>query len=149
MDNGDVLLNELLIDNAGKNGGYSRRQLAAVGIEWPPTKGWKKELVGKIVSSEEFRVFFRSDEKKAAATPAAGTQEIDAELEKQAWKFAFAVWKSKQCPKGDDPVAVTKRVRLAIEYASMAMAALEEESVCMEREMKEAASNELRRRNWE
>ena len=57
MDN-LVQLNQTLIDGAAsKNGGYSRRQLAAVGVQWPPEKGWKKTLVGKKVPVKAFHVF--------------------------------------------------------------------------------------------
>lgn len=31
---------------ASERGGFNREQLAAIGVEWPPARGWLKELVG-------------------------------------------------------------------------------------------------------
>lgn len=28
-----------------RKGGWSRKQLAAWGVKWPPPKGWKKDLI--------------------------------------------------------------------------------------------------------
>ena len=28
-----------------KNGGYTKAQLASLGVPWPPPKGWKKKLI--------------------------------------------------------------------------------------------------------
>jgi hypothetical protein len=46
-----------ILKNATKNGGYTKRQLAIVGIDWPPVAGWKAEVIGldlDRVSVEEF-----------------------------------------------------------------------------------------------
>ena len=42
-----------------KNGGWKARQLKQLGIEWPPSKGWIDQAVGRQI--EEFeRVVFES-----------------------------------------------------------------------------------------
>lgn len=33
-------------------GGWTRRQLAALGISWPPPKGWKRSLIGRPLSDD-------------------------------------------------------------------------------------------------
>lgn len=40
-----------------KNGGYTKKQLNAVGIEWPPRKGWINEVVGKEIADDEKIIF--------------------------------------------------------------------------------------------
>ncbi len=45
--------------NSGKSkrGGWSRKQLALLGVAWPPAKGWKESLLGKTVSERNLRRF--------------------------------------------------------------------------------------------
>ena len=38
-------------------GGWNRKQLAAIGIDWPPTKGWKKRAIGSVITDEKAAVF--------------------------------------------------------------------------------------------
>lgn len=40
-------------------GGYNARQLAALGISWPPTKGWLRGLVGERVTADQAERFER------------------------------------------------------------------------------------------
>lgn len=30
-------------------GGFSKRQLALLGVSWPPKRGWKKKIIGKTI----------------------------------------------------------------------------------------------------
>lgn len=39
------------------NGGYSAKQLSALGISWPPTGGWKRGVVGNMITDEARRGF--------------------------------------------------------------------------------------------
>lgn len=38
-------------------GGYTRDQLAAVGVSWPPQKGWPRLLVGRQLTEEQRQQF--------------------------------------------------------------------------------------------
>ena len=38
-------------------GGYTARQLRAVGVPWPPPRGWKKKLIGKEVTEYQYQQF--------------------------------------------------------------------------------------------
>ena len=40
-----IITNEWLINNTTKSGGYTRVQLALLGVNWPPVSGWKKNVV--------------------------------------------------------------------------------------------------------
>lgn len=45
-----VILTQELLDNLKtRNGGYKARQLALLDVEWPPYKGWKKDMIGKKI----------------------------------------------------------------------------------------------------
>lgn len=35
--------------NATRNGGYTRKQLELIGVDWPPIAGWKKEISGREI----------------------------------------------------------------------------------------------------
>jgi hypothetical protein len=46
------------IHAAGTRGcGFTRAQLAVVGIRWPPPKGWLRKLIGKEITSEQYEAF--------------------------------------------------------------------------------------------
>lgn len=38
-------------------GGWTKKQLVALGVEWPPTKGWKKIVIGHALTDEKVRAF--------------------------------------------------------------------------------------------
>lgn len=41
-------------------GGWTKKQLAILGIEWPPEKGWMWRAVAKDITAEEYQTFKRS-----------------------------------------------------------------------------------------
>ena len=45
---------DLLALAATVNGGYTRKQLEALGITWPPPKGWKRTAVGRRITGSSF-----------------------------------------------------------------------------------------------
>ena len=40
---------EMIAEGMSDGGGWSREQLACFGIAWPPQKGWKREVIGRVV----------------------------------------------------------------------------------------------------
>jgi hypothetical protein len=40
---------------ASPRGGWNRPQLALLGVDWPPTTGWKRRLIGMEISEETAR----------------------------------------------------------------------------------------------
>lgn len=54
-----ILTKELIEANKTPAGGYTRSQLEAIGVAWPPKKGWKKGSIGKEISEHAFREFSR------------------------------------------------------------------------------------------
>lgn len=45
---------ELLAHAATPSGGYTKTQLAAIGVPWPPPKHWKRAVVGRRISRTAF-----------------------------------------------------------------------------------------------
>ena len=57
MTDGLITVNtEVLALAKTRNGGYTKAQLAAVGVSWPPPKRWKIEVIGQRISREAFDV---------------------------------------------------------------------------------------------
>lgn len=45
----EVVITEGIIQRGqSERGGWTKQQLAILGIRWPPPKGWKKKVVGKL-----------------------------------------------------------------------------------------------------
>ena len=56
---GQVLLTEPVIDyGKSENGGWTKEQLSALGVDWPPPKGWKQNLAGQTVPFENLEAFY-------------------------------------------------------------------------------------------
>ena len=54
-----LITNEWLVKHRTEGGGYNKKQLGALGVDWPPRLGWKDTLVGKhidIKKAQEFEV---------------------------------------------------------------------------------------------
>jgi 5-methylcytosine-specific restriction endonuclease McrA len=47
-----VLTKEIFDLVVSSNGGFSRAQLSLLGVDFPPPKGWKKQLTGTLASRE-------------------------------------------------------------------------------------------------
>lgn len=45
-------------------GGWTARQLATLGISWPPVKGWRSRLVGQVITAEQVAEFERKVPRK-------------------------------------------------------------------------------------
>lgn len=52
-----IVTDELLKRARSEKGGYTRAQLAAVGVKWPPKKGWPKLVLGKQITDEQASAF--------------------------------------------------------------------------------------------
>lgn len=44
---------ELIAAGASPGGGYTREQLAVLGVDWPPPKGWKARVIGQPISEDD------------------------------------------------------------------------------------------------
>jgi hypothetical protein len=54
-----VILTSNMLHEAGTSGymGWNRKQLAALGIQWPPPKRWLKSLEGKKITRDAWNRF--------------------------------------------------------------------------------------------
>lgn len=48
---------KILTENRSARGGYTKDQLAALGVSWPPKKGWLKKMIGMEISQDELDRF--------------------------------------------------------------------------------------------
>ena len=60
------LTNEMLDESKTFRGGWTREQLRLYRVPWPPTKGWKRGLVGTLILSDTYEQILelRSTRKK-------------------------------------------------------------------------------------
>lgn len=58
-----IITPEILETAKTKAGGYTRAQLAIIGIDWPPPKGWAKQLHGQELDKELIDQFIAAKEK--------------------------------------------------------------------------------------
>ena len=54
-----VLTREIIEAARTPNGGFTKNQLAAIGIEWPPSQTWIEEKVGTLISPTQLEAFNR------------------------------------------------------------------------------------------
>ena len=52
-----ILTKEYIMKYRTKKGAWTKKQLEALGIKWPPSKGWIKKLEGKEISVENAKIF--------------------------------------------------------------------------------------------
>jgi hypothetical protein len=52
-----TITDEWLVTHATTEMGWTKAQLAVMGIAWPPVKGWKRSLIGKQITDDEKRRF--------------------------------------------------------------------------------------------
>jgi hypothetical protein len=48
---------ELILNGMSENGGWSKRQLETLGVEWPPITGWKDRVIGNEIESDKAGLF--------------------------------------------------------------------------------------------
>lgn len=46
-------------NNKTKNGGWTKIQLSAIGVSWPPPNGWIRTVIGKTIDEEAQAAFER------------------------------------------------------------------------------------------
>lgn len=54
---GTILTNDHITAAASDAGGWSRSQLALIGVPWPPQQGWRTRAVGKTIPEGDLRAF--------------------------------------------------------------------------------------------
>jgi ribonuclease HI len=57
VNNLEILTQEHLILASSKGGGYKAKQLQLLGLKWPPKKGWKNTIIGKMYKPETIKTF--------------------------------------------------------------------------------------------
>lgn len=63
-------------------GGYTRKTLEAIGIKWPPRKGWRKKLIGQEIDDEawETAIHIAGAELEVKHRPLSTANELNSEI---------------------------------------------------------------------
>lgn len=48
-----VITEELIESGKSERGGWTKAQLAILGVSWPPESGWKRKVIGAIIPQSE------------------------------------------------------------------------------------------------
>lgn len=54
-------------DNRTARGSWTKVQIEALGLEWPPTSGWIHNLIGEVISPEQARRFEQGKDIRSSA----------------------------------------------------------------------------------
>ena len=52
-----IISDDLIKSGESGNGGWNKQQLAVLGINWPPYRGWRKCIIGKSISDSDAKKF--------------------------------------------------------------------------------------------
>jgi sialic acid synthase SpsE len=123
VDANGIVLTKEMIDAAATSGcGFTKRQIEAVGVQWPPVKGWKKQLVGKLVTAKQYSTFSKCQE---TTTPAESTDPV----KEAAYHHAVAVWQAVEGRHRTRSVVAVERTRVAMDAVALAIKELEADTV--------------------
>lgn len=53
MDAKFKVTDEWIARHASKGGGWTAKQMACLGLAWPPRKGWREAVAGKLITQEQ------------------------------------------------------------------------------------------------
>jgi hypothetical protein len=90
-----VITEAFMQQGCSPKGGWSRKQLAAIGVSWPPPKGWKKKLIGTRITDEDANIFLGKSKAQPAVKPVVGRINLNCPYsEKEDAKALGARWDS-------------------------------------------------------
>ena len=77
-----VITDKFIVQGISKNGGWTRAQLELLGVEWPPTRGWKGRIIGNELSDSdaEFETNFAA---LVSALKTAGVDDLEEYVSEQ------------------------------------------------------------------
>ena len=64
-----VITKEWLDSNRTAKGAFTRKQIQALGIKWPPRSGWMQSVIGEMITHEQARQFEGSKTEYAEFKP--------------------------------------------------------------------------------
>ena len=63
-----IITHQLIESGMSDMGGWSRNQLALIGVPWPPKRGWKSRIVGNDISDSSAARFVAMRKTKSTTT---------------------------------------------------------------------------------
>jgi hypothetical protein len=52
-----IVTREFIQDNRTEKGGFTKRQLEVLEVEWPPRHGWQDEVIGTKITTDQAEQF--------------------------------------------------------------------------------------------
>lgn len=52
-----ILTKKYIMNHRTQRGSWTRSQLKAIGVNWPPARGWQKRAIGREISQEAAKLF--------------------------------------------------------------------------------------------
>lgn len=52
-----IITAKYINDHKTSKGGWTRKQVEALGGSWPPKRGWKREIIGNEISDSDAKIF--------------------------------------------------------------------------------------------
>jgi hypothetical protein len=54
-----ILTFDIIESGMSDYGGWNKKQLACIGVSWPPPSGWKWSVIGKNIKKRKIEAFLR------------------------------------------------------------------------------------------
>jgi len=52
-----ILTASMIHAHCTERGGWTKAQLSAIGIDWPPIRGWIDKVAGSLITDEQWQEF--------------------------------------------------------------------------------------------
>lgn len=75
------LTRKMIDDGKSDNGAWSAKQLAILGVPWPPLRGWPERIIGTEISESDYQTFLDIRKRKKPLVETGGMFHGDANVE--------------------------------------------------------------------
>lgn len=72
-----ILTRKFIMDNRTERGSWTRAQVEAIGVEWPPRQGWIENVIGQEVPDEKAHLFAKSKTVRASKAKPVCENQLD------------------------------------------------------------------------
>ncbi len=79
-----LVTEDWIVSNKTSKGGWNKKQINALGLDWPPRAGWMKLLDGTMISEEKKEIFLQAKTNKAPTKAQYQKRVVKYKLRKQA-----------------------------------------------------------------
>ena len=92
-----LITNEYLLEHTTKMGAYTSSQMTALGLTWPPKRGWKNKLIGTYLTFDQASIFEKAEyKKKLPKSLSLILNKLDKLTDQQLTEISIAVHKERE-----------------------------------------------------